>query len=179
MSEELVNTWKPREEIVLNCPSGSRCIVQKPGPELALMTTSLNRRLRALRVASGIKEPDPERMTDKEIEEAALDALEKMTDEQKELSLQITRITVVACVKKPKLYLNPKPGQLGVDDIDEADFYFVYKWYHDGCKAPVPDESEVTSADVNRFPSEQTASVGTSDSVSDVRSEAVAVDEAA
>jgi len=176
MSEEIINNWQPRKPIILNCPSGSRCEVQKPGPELGLKTAHLQRRLRALLKASGAEVRAD--MTEAEKEEAGLDALEKMSDAEKEVSLQIARITVACCVRKPKLYLEPKQGQLGVDDIDESDFWFIYKWHQDGCLDPA-NESEVTAEEADTFSSKQTSSVGTGNSVSDVRAEAEPMDEAA
>lgn len=177
MSEEFVNTWKPRKPIILNCPSGSCCEVQRPGPELGLKTAHLQRTLMALRAVSG-DVPDAN-MTEEELEAVGLRVVEQMTDEQKAVSLEVMRITVACCVKRPRLYLNPKPGQLGVDDIDEEDFYFIHKWHQDGCKDPADEESEVSTADADRFPAEQTPGAGVGDSVGDVRAEAEPMDEAA
>lgn len=171
MSEELVNTWKPRPEIILDCPKGSRCVVRRPGPELSLKIAHLQRRLRALRAVSG-DETAAKGMTPEEQEEAGLRAIEKMSEEQKELSLEVMRITVECCVKTPRIYANPKPGQTGTDDIPEEDFYFIHSWYQEGCKDPAADESEVTIADADRFPAEQAGGAGVGDSGSNVRGEA-------
>jgi hypothetical protein len=172
MSEELVNNWKPRKENILRFATGNACVVQKPGPELAMKTAHLHRRLKALRqVSTG---ETPEEMTEEQQEEAGLDALEKMTADERAASYEIMCVTVAACVKRPRIYAHPKPGQVGVNDIDDEEFLAVWRWYQAGC--PDIDEDEgVSAADADRFPAEQAAGVGVGDSGSDVRSEAVGV----
>lgn len=152
--------------------------MQRPGPELSMKTAHLQRRLRALRVVSGDGKA-AEKQTPEQEEEEALRAAEKMSEEQKAASLEVARITVACCVKRPRLHLNPKPGQLGVDDIDEDDFYFIFNWHQGGCKDPAADESEVTAEQADAFPVEQATGVGAGDSGGDVRPEAERVDEAA
>jgi hypothetical protein len=178
MSEQIVNNWKPRKENVMTFATGNACVVQKPGPELALKTSHLHRRLRALRAVSADAEGQSlEEMSEEAQEEAAVDALEKMTDEQKETSYEIMKVTVAACVKRPRIYADPKPGQVGVNDIDEAEFLQVWKWYKDGCPDLPSGEGEgVSAADADRFPFEQAGGDGVSDSGGDVRAEAVGVD---
>jgi hypothetical protein len=181
MSEELEfeNHWKPRKPIILTCPDGSKCEVVRPGPELSVKTAHLQRRMLALH------SPIPDlggktfaEMTEEEKGEAGLRIISEMTPEQRETNYQIARITVASIVKRPKLHLNPKDGELGVDDISETAFWYLVRWHNEGC--PNPEESEeVTQAEVARFPVEQAGGDGGGSDVSRLRAEAESVDEAA
>jgi hypothetical protein len=158
------NSWAPRKEIILECPAGSKCAVQRPGPELALKIIRLQRTLKPLRDVSTTADEEAEAVVD------------RMTPEQERASLDVMRVTVVACVVKPRLYLNPQPGQVGVDDIPIEDFMHIWGWYSRGCPdVPVELEGgETTTVEaVENFPVEQGAGVGAVSDGGDVRAEAV------
>lgn len=180
MNEEIQNTWKPRREMVMRFAGGNACVVQKPGPELGMKTAHLHRRLRTLLRVSHDGQGRPlDELTDEQKDEVAAEWLEKQTDEQKALNYEIMRITVAACVKRPRIYVNPKPGQVGVDDVDEAEFWKVWNWYTDGCPDLQDADEGVSAADADRFPVEQAGGDGVGGSGCDVRAEAERVDEAA
>lgn len=160
---------------------GNACVLQRPGPELGLKTAHLHRRLKALRqVSADAQGRALDEMTEEQVEAAGLDALERMSPEQRAASFEVIRVTVAACVKRPRIYVNPQPGQVGVDDIDEAEFWQIWKWYTDGCPdIPEPGtesaEEGVSAADADRFPAEPAGGNGVGDSGGDVRAEAVSV----
>ena len=161
---ELENSWKPRKEVILHCPAGSKCAVQRPGPELALRIVRLQRTLKPLRDVSNVEDEGAEAVVD------------RMTPEQERASLDVMRVTVVACVKEPKLYLDPKPGQVGVDDIPIEDFTYIWNWYSRGCPdVPVElEEGEETAVEaVENFPVEQVGGAGAGGDGGDLRAEAV------
>lgn len=169
MSEEFVNNWKPRKENILRFETGNACVVQKPGPELALKLAHLSHRLTALRQDADRLSAETANGQDEKI---AFDVLERMTDEQKEVSFEIMCITVAACVKRPRIYAKPKFGQVGVRDIDDTEFLAVWKWHQAGCPdLPEADEG-VTAADADRFPAEQAGGAGAGNLGGDVRAEA-------
>ena len=170
---DIENSWKPRGEVVLDCPSGSRCAVQRPGTELVLTTSRLQRTLRSVRAVS--TEAEQEDWTEEERERAAAEALDRMTPEQRVASLDVMRHTVAACVRRPRIYVDPGPGQVGVDDIPAEDFLFIWKWYTDGCPdVPVEtEEGSATAEAVDNFSAEPPRGAGTGDHGGLVRPEAV------
>lgn len=165
--EEIRNNWKPRKTNVKRFESGNACALQRPGPELALHTAQLQRTLKSLRNLS--KGEDGKPFDEEEV-------FEQMDEAQRRASLDVMRVTVAACVKKPRIYVNPKRGQTGVDDIPPDEFLWIWNWYTSGCHDL---EEEVTAADADKFPVEQAAGVGTVDSGGDVRPEAESVGQAA
>lgn len=149
---ELQNSWTKRTSVILDCPSGSRCRVMRPGPELALRVARLQRTLKPLVDISRV-----------ESEEEA----EPVT----EASMALARETVAVTVIEPRLYLNPGPEQVGVDDIDPKDFWFIFDWaVNGGRSAPVNMNggAKTTVEAVETFPVESGSSAGAGDNRGDV-----------
>lgn len=158
--EEIPNNWHPRKANIKRFESGNACALQRPGPELALDTAQLQRTLQTLRKLSKGKDGKP-------LDEDKL--FEQMSEEQRRASLDVMRVTVAACITKPKVYVNPKRGQVGVNDIPTDEFLWIWQWYTSGC----PDlDEEVTVEQVDNFPGEQAAGVGAGDSGGDLRPKA-------
>jgi hypothetical protein len=158
--EAIPNNWQPRKTNIKKFESGNACALQRPGPELALHTSQLQRQLRSLRKLSKGKDGKP-------LDEEKL--FEQMSEEQRRVSLDVMRHTVAACVKKPRIYVNPKARQVGVDDIPPEEFLWIWNWYTSGC----PDlDEEVTPEQADSFPAEQAAGVGAGDSGGDLRPKA-------
>ena len=159
---EFKNLWKKRAVTTLECPGGSVCQVTRPGPGLSLRIARLQRTLKPLLEAAKTDEGE-------DLEEAQGRAVSRMTDEDERATLAVARETVAAAVVRPKLYLDPDPddpAQIGVDDIDPKDFWFIFKFVTTGSRAvPVALQGgETTSVDaVENFPRPEGAGVGAGD----------------
>jgi hypothetical protein len=147
---EFKNLWRKRDVTRLECPGGSVCLVRRPGPELALKIGRLQRTLKPLL----------------DVSKGEGEAVET----PEELTLAIARETVAAAVVKPRLYVNPEDEQLGVDDIEPADFWHIFNYVADGAREqPVETErGETTVGAVESFPAEQESGAGSGDHGGDV-----------
>lgn len=131
--------WKPRKREAFTCADGSIVYVRRPGPELALRVSRIPRTFTKSLVENGA-------------EESASDELERLSEEEQEITVRLAREVIVAMVDEPKLYLNPKEGQLGPDDTG-ADFWPLFTYamtnYYN-IKVPVGD-GEVEVEDLETF----------------------------
>lgn len=162
--ETLPNTWKRRQTVKLTCPKGSVCLARRPGPELALRLARIQRTLKPL---ADVAQSAPEKQAE---------ALAKMSEEETRATLELARQTVVATVVEPKLYLEPDPNdetQIGVDDIEPDDFWWIFAWAANGARdAPVQtQEGETTVAAVENFSESEGAGARLGGDVRDLRAE--------
>lgn len=143
--------WKPRKTLTLECPTGQKVIVQRPGPEIFLKT---GRVLRGFARKAGL--------TEEQAQQAMAKDLADMSDEELALSMQVGREWVVAMLVSPRLVINPQPesDEIGPDDLHFQDYWFLFSFAMDGfmgIKIPVGD-TEVEVADLESFRSESIVS---------------------
>lgn len=154
------NGWKPRQTEALECPSGQTAIIRRPGPEFVL---------RAGKVARTFSQVAQDETEGTE-QERGLSVIARMSDEEQNAVMTFARAMVCASVVSPKLYLNPREGQIGPDDIGD-DFWFLFSYAMKNffnLKVPVGDE-EVQVSDLETFHGESSVSGDGVDGV-DVRS---------
>lgn len=148
MSQE-TNVWRKRPTISLNCPSGVVATVRRPSPGVML---------KAGRVARIFQRQKPEDVNDVNKQ---LEFIESLPEDELAAVWSFARVVVCETVIQPPVFLNPKDGQFGVDDIELLDFWFIFSWAQNGGPdMPVAlQEGETTIEAVHNFPSGQ----GTSD----------------
>ena len=138
------NGWKPRKSIYLECPSGQKVTVRRPGPEFALRAGRVTKTF----TKSKEEQAENQSKTPEEIMAA-------MSDEELAALTIFARELVVAMMVSPKLVLNPNPDrdEIGPDDID-SDFWFLFNYGMEnfyGIKVPVGDDGEVEVKDLESF----------------------------
>lgn len=131
---DAATTWKKREVMRLDCPSGSVCHVRRPSPEVSL---------KCGRVANVFA---PKEGID----------VEDLSDEQAAKVYVFARQLVLAAVITPKLSDKDAPDALTPEDIPPADFWHIFKWaMRGGPGLPVAlEEGEATVESVETFPVE-------------------------
>lgn len=138
------NTWRKRETISLECPTGNKVIARRPGPDLALRAGKVARILQAQTEAGAT--------VDKQLE-----FIEKLPEDELDKLMGFARILVADVVIQPPLSLHPKEGQLSPDDVPLNDFWFIFTWaMNGGPTMPVKlREGETDIETVRTFPEGQ------------------------
>lgn len=136
------NTWRKRETVRLECPSGNICYARRPGPETGL---------RGGKIAS-IFDPSMD-------EKAAQEAINELDDDQLHKVYDFAREFVLAAVVNPKLSRQGGDDLITPEDIPSRDFWFIFRWaIRGGRDIPVKlEEGETTVDTVENFPLEQGA----------------------
>lgn len=145
------NGWAPRKTITVQCPSGKRPQVRRPGPEFMIRNGRVARTFSAALSTS-------ERQPGQSLEDYNLEAIEKMSDDEMAALMIFARGLVCAMLVSPKLVLNPREDhdEIGPDDMPTADFWFLFNYGMTnflGIKVPV-GETEVEVADLETFRAE-------------------------
>jgi hypothetical protein len=133
---------------------------------------------RLARTFSQVAERQSEGGSDQEQSLESLEIIEKLTDLELAAVMVFARELVCAMLVSPRLVKNPSPGtdEVGPDDIDLADFWFL--WNHAmtgffGLSVPVghgDTATEVEVSDLSNFREESGLS-GNSDDGAEVRSD--------
>lgn len=144
--------WSKRISIPLTCPSGEVVMVRRTGPDMALKA---GKAARILQRAPG----------DKKNIEAQLTFIEGLSDEEINKLMAFGRVMLADVVTEPALSLNPREGQLCVDDVPLSDFWFIFTSVMNGLpEMPVKTkDGETTVEAVESFSNEQVGSPGTDD----------------
>lgn len=142
--------WTKRISIPLTCPSGEIVMVRRPGPDMALKAGKVGRILQR-------------QATNKSNVDAQLAFIESLSDDEINKLMAFGRVMLVDAVTEPALSLNPREGQLCVDDVPLGDFWFIFTSVMNGLpEMPVKTkDGETTVEAVETFSDEQVGSPGT------------------
>jgi len=140
------NTWRKRETKSIDCPSGNKVVVRRPGPDLALKAGKIARILQGQTEAGG----DVNKQ---------LEFIEKLPDAELDKLMGFARVLVADVVIQPALSLHPKEEQLSPDDVPLEDFWFIFTGAMNGFpQMPVKTaEGETSIEAVRSFPEGQGA----------------------
>lgn len=136
--------WKPRKLEMIECPSGQKVQVRRPGPEFTLKAGRIPQTFR------DVNDPKFKKLESETDDEYNQRLTVQMTDEEQEAAVAVARELLVASVVLPRLSMNPGPGELHPDDTG-IDFWFLYNYAYRnfmGIKVPVGDEANETEAEV-------------------------------
>lgn len=140
-------SWKKRETVQVECPSGTVCSARRMGPELSLRAGKVQRLFQRAEQTEG---RDPQ--------EKWLSFLETLSDEEVVKMGNFATEVVLDTVVSPKLVANPKgPDEIGPKDMPLSDFWFLFSWALNLAReVPVQlTQGETTVDAVETFPTGQ------------------------
>lgn len=127
-------------------------MVRRPGPDMALKAGKVGRILQR-------------QATNKSNVDAQLAFIESLSDDEINKLMAFGRVMLVDAVTEPVLSLNPREGQLCVDDVPLNDFWFIFTSVMNGLpEMPVKTkDGETTVEAVETFSDEQSGSLSPDD----------------
>jgi hypothetical protein len=128
-------------------------MVQRPSPSLALKSQ------RFLPILQKIGGPDGKATPDEQMA-----GILGLPDDELERLTVYAEIVLADAVAEPRLYVQPKTGQLSPNDVPINDFWELFIYISQGCpQIPVKTKDGETSIDaVASFPGEQGPNTGIS-----------------
>lgn len=142
--------WNKRIPIPLTCPSGEVVMVRRPGPDMALKAGKVGRILKR-------------QSSDKQNIDAQLAFIESLSDDEINKLMAFGRVMLVDVITEPALSLQPREGQLCIDDVPMDDFWFIFTSVMNGLpEMPVKTkDGETTVEAVENFSEGQGGGIGT------------------